>query len=633
MTKRKSEKHFGLVFATQVFTFISNTNEPNKLMKNYKFTGVSKVVFTMVLILSNTLIFGQIQKDIKSRITRVIVFPMGAQLENEASFDVIPGKMQLSFKGLSPYINKESIRIDGDGNFTILNVLFQTDYLNQLEKSKAQNDLNESIKQYQNMVEDENTWIKILSEKIEFLKSNKTVTGKEQALSPEVFKSLSSIYGDNFEKYSLEILKRQRLIASYNKELEKLNNQLLALNSEKDIPSGTITVIIDSKKTLTSHIAISYLVDNAGWYPSYDIRFMDVTKPLSISFKANINQNTGVDWKDVELILSTARTNISAQIPELTVNYLQFYSQTYKGNSGFISSPALSNSISMPSQSQVQIRGIGKLDDSTPLYVVDGVPQSDISSISPENIDKIEVLKDASATAIYGARGSSGVILVTTKKFKDESGTPLTVTSKNETSNEFAVEAKQTINSDNKLNTITFKETSLISTFEYQSIPKLSKHAYLVGKVSDWSKADLMDGESNIYLENSFVGKSAVNTQQYSDTLDISFGVDNNIMVNREKIKDFSESQFIGSNKKETYAWKLTVKNNKSYPVRMKLWDQVPISSTKEIQVEALELSGGTMNSNTGKVKWILDLKPNETRQIILKYSVKYPEDKTVLVD
>ncbi|HEX3006874.1 MAG TPA: mucoidy inhibitor MuiA family protein, partial [Bacteroidales bacterium] len=268
-----------------------------------------------------------------------------------------------------------------------------------------------------------------------------------------------------------------------------------------------------------------------------------------------------------------------------------------------------------------------------PLYVVDGEPREDISSIPPEAIESMQVLRDASATSMYGSRGANGVIIVTTKKDEEMYNLPTTVTSKNETSNEFMVAAKQSINSDNKLNTITFKEVNLISTYEYQSIPKMAKNVYLVGKVNDWHKADLMDGEANIYLENSFVGKSQINTQQYSDTLDISFGVDNNIMINREKIKDYSESQMIGSNKKETYAWKITVRNNKNYPVKAKIWDQVPISSTKEIEVETLELSGGSMNQNTGKVKWLVDLGPNETKQLILKYSVKYPKDKTVIVD
>lgn len=590
----------------------------------------------IVMIAFQSFSTAQTEKEVKSKITNVTVYSSGAQVERSAAFDLQQGKSILSFKNLSPYISKESIRVDGDGNYTILNVQLQNDYLNQLEKTKEINDLNTGIQQFQDKIEDEATWIKILNEKLEFLKANKTIAGKDQAVNPEVFKSLNQIYGENFEKYTLEVLKRNRIIKDYSKETEKLQNQLSTLNSKSELPSGTITIMVDAKKAQNSSIKLDYLVDNASWYPSYDIRFLDVNKPLTVSFKANISQNTGVDWKNVDLKLATAKTNISAQIPYLNANYLQFYYPSYSNNmlQGKVSGVQLSNSVVPSASSEMKIRGITSINgNDAPLYVVDGVPQSDISSLNPDVIESVNVLKDAASTAIYGSRGSNGVVIITTKQDYDKSDVPLTVTAKNETSNEYIVDSQQSVNSDNKLNSITFRESQLNATYEYQSIPKLSKNVYLIAKINDWYKADLMDGEANIYLENSYVGKSRINTQQFSDTLDISFGIDNNISVNREKIKEFSQSEFIGSNKKATYAWKLTMRNNKPYAIKAKLIDQVPVSSNKEIQVEALELSGGVMNENTGKVSWSIELKPNETKQVVLKYSVKSPKDKTVLVD
>ena len=67
---------------------------------------------------------------------------------------------------------------------------------------------------------------------------------------------------------------------------------------------------------------------------------------------------------------------------------------------------------------KVVIRGMGTAGSNTPLYVVDGVPGGDISDLSPNDIESIDVLKDAASSAIYGARASNGVILVNTKKGK-----------------------------------------------------------------------------------------------------------------------------------------------------------------------------------------------------------------------
>ncbi len=71
----------------------------------------------------------------------------------------------------------------------------------------------------------------------------------------------------------------------------------------------------------------------------------------------------------------------------------------------------------------VRIRGIGTLNNASPLYVVDGMLVDDIQFLAPSDVESIEVLKDASATAIYGSRGANGVIIISTRKGTTETGT------------------------------------------------------------------------------------------------------------------------------------------------------------------------------------------------------------------
>ncbi len=78
----------------------------------------------------------------------------------------------------------------------------------------------------------------------------------------------------------------------------------------------------------------------------------------------------------------------------------------------------VSNSGEPGSGATIKIRGIGSINGSNPLYVVDGYQTGDISFLAPADIETIDVLKDASATAIYGSRGANGVVVVTTKKGK-----------------------------------------------------------------------------------------------------------------------------------------------------------------------------------------------------------------------
>ena len=73
----------------------------------------------------------------------------------------------------------------------------------------------------------------------------------------------------------------------------------------------------------------------------------------------------------------------------------------------------------MPGESfKVTIRGLGTIGNSSPLYVIDGVPGGDINMLNPSDIESIDVLKDAASSAIYGSRAANGVVLVTTKQGK-----------------------------------------------------------------------------------------------------------------------------------------------------------------------------------------------------------------------
>jgi TonB-dependent SusC/RagA subfamily outer membrane receptor len=596
---------------------------------------MKKNSYTLIIaLLASITSFGQTEKEISSTIEKVTVFTQGAQIENVATVALQPGQMTIKLTGLSPYLKKESVRVEGDGSFTILNVQSQIDYLNEKENDSEMAGLEARVEELKQKVEDEETAIKIQRDKLEFLTVNREIAGKDQALNPETFKTLLTLYAENVEALNLNILKRQRQISGYQTNLKKLQSQIGMLNMETDDVTGTILVTIETKQVKTTKLRFMYRVDQASWYPSYDIRFNGLNMPLSILYKANIRQKTGVDWKNVNLVLSTAKTNVSAQIPGFEPFYLQFYVPRVADMlQGRVAGLAVTeNKAGFDADTLVRIRGLSSVRNQTVLYVVDGIPQSDISDLSPDDIQQMEVLKDAAATSIYGSRAANGVVVITTKKRK-ESSIPLTITSRRETSDEYSIESAQTIVSNNKPVTISYKEPEILAFFEYKSIPVQSENVFLIGRIPDWYKADFLSGEANIYLENAFVGKSHINSDEVKDTLEISFGTDNRINIKRERLPEFSENQFVGPNRKESIGYRIMVRNNKSYAVTVKVVDQIPVSTNKEIQVDVLDLSGGILDKENGKVSWEVKLNPNESEDLLIKYAVKYPKEKRVILE
>jgi uncharacterized protein (TIGR02231 family) len=197
----------------------------------------------------------------------------------------------------------------------------------------------------------------------------------------------------------------------------------------------------------------------------------------------------------------------------------------------------------------------------------------------------------------------------------------------------FDVSVPYSVPSDSKIQTIEIQRTTTPADYKYVTVPKMSTLAYLTGNIIDWAKQSLLSGEATLYFENTFVGKSYLNVNQLTDTLTISLGTDNSILVKREKRKDFTSRKVIGTNKTETYSFLITLRNNKTNPIKITVNDQMPVSSNSSITVEPVELSGGKLNSETGSVKWDLEIKPQEKKELVFTYSVKYPKNQNVILE
>jgi uncharacterized protein (TIGR02231 family) len=148
--------------------------------------------------------------------------------------------------------------------------------------------------------------------------------------------------------------------------------------------------------------------------------------------------------------------------------------------------------------------------------------------------------------------------------------------------------------------------------------------------VKDWAKYGLLSGQTNIYFNGTFVGKTYINASQTTNELPISMGIDKQITVKRERLEDFCESKLIGSNKKETIGIETTVKNTKSKTVIVIVKEHIPISSNSDIEVNLLEKSNAKYNAKTGMLSWKLELEPGASQAVIFKYEVKYPKDRKV---
>jgi uncharacterized protein (TIGR02231 family) len=250
---------------------------------------MKKLIFVSMgffIILSSVAAEGE--KEIKAPVSQVTVYPDRAQLTHVASIDLAAGKTNLKLTGLSPYIDAQSIQVKGIGEFTILAVNLQNNYLQNLDDLPEVKNIRKQIEALQLKIEDEKAAINTLDEKQSFLATNRAILVKESSFSLEQFKNLMDLYTNNIDQVNSLRLKKNRLIKDYEKQVADLQKQISDQQGRLSLPSGEITVSVSSDKAVSGKMTFKYVVSNAGWYPSYDIRVDDINKPVTINFKANV---------------------------------------------------------------------------------------------------------------------------------------------------------------------------------------------------------------------------------------------------------------------------------------------------------------------------------------------------------
>jgi uncharacterized protein (TIGR02231 family) len=202
-----------------------------------------------------------------------------------------------------------------------------------------------------------------------------------------------------------------------------------------------------------------------------------------------------------------------------------------------------------------------------------------------------------------------------------------------QTNFEFTITEPFSIKSDGEVRATDMVEYGLDALYEYSCVPKIDLDAFLIAKVTGWDEYNFLAGEANLFFEGKFIGKSVLDTRHSSDTLRISLGRDSNVSVKREKLKNLSSRQLIGSSQKSSFTYEITVRNKKTQPVLILIEDQLPIPNTKDIDVDKIEDSNAAHNEETGLLKWKKVIQPGKSETIKLQYAIRYPKSSNMILE
>jgi len=622
-------------------------------------------ILLLSLIFSNVFSQEILEKEIKTEVNEVTVFLDGAQIVRKKTVDLIKGKSIIKFVNLSPFIDAKSVQVKAEGELTVLSVNHQQNYLDKLEKSAELTDLEKQLETIEDKIKLENTYLSIIKEELTFLQENRDIGGKNEQVSVTNLQQASDFYSNKLTSLKMKEIERNKTLKTLNEQKNDLQNQINTLTSKKEYPTGEILVKVDAKNTNKFSLELTYLVGNAGWFPSYDIRAKNINEPVQLIYKANVKQDTKVDWSNVKLKFSSAVPNVSGVAPELQTYFLNYNTlpPTYKLTTNSVRGKVVdSNGEPLPGANVVvegtTIGTVTDLDGNYSITIPNNSSQLTFSFIgfnsktlpisnsvmnialeeSAMELEEVVVIgygtqKKESLTGALQGR-AAGINVDKSIKIRGTSSLAIPIAQvENQTTVDFEINTPYTIKSDNKNYTVDMEFYDLPAFYQYYCVPKIDKDAFLIAKIVDWEKYNLLEGEANVFFEDTYVGKTIMDVRYASDTLEISLGRDKKVSVNREKIKDFTNKQFIGNKKEETRVWETSVKNNKTQAINMIILDQVPVSTNEEIEVNVQDISGAKQNSETGEIKWEFELTPNDKKEFVLKYSVKYPKYRNLIVE
>lgn len=509
----------------------------------------------------------------KADLKNVTVFTNAAELNHSTDVNIPVGSSEIVFTHVANNIDENSIQVGTSADVTILSVRPALNYMDADIKteaySKVENEYKSALtalKKLQNEKAAEESLLKLLEQ-------NQKIAGEGSSTTVAELTKMAEFYKPKYLEVKNNITALEEKITEQQDIVDKAKVQFDEVEGQTSGSGGQLIVQVMNNQTGNHPFSISYLTRGASWSASYELRAENTTAPLQIVYKANVSQQTGVDWQQVHLRLSTSNPSQGGVAPTLSPWHLYY--------------------------------------------------QQDVATTLPGRTAGIMVQPQARQAKIVGAT------------MEDVAAAPQALNDyvqqvENQLHTTFDIDIPYTIASNGKQHAVNLKEYTHPASYQYYVAPRLNQDVFLLAELTDYEKLNLVPGQANVIFENMLVGKTFINPNEATDTLKLSLGRDKMISVKREQINDLSSSRLLGNSRTQTSIYEISIKNNKKSAVSLTLQEQYPLSTDKSMDITLEEADGAEVNKDTGIVTWKLNIPVGATQKVKFGYSVKHPKDKQV---
>ncbi|OCG07642.1 hypothetical protein A9G13_05315 [Gilliamella sp. wkB178] len=262
-------------------------------------------------------------------LNKVTLFLKGAELQGQAKVALTKGESEIILTGIANGVNPDSIAVGfaADSKVKILSTSLQ----NNTEANKPANSdiepLLAQFKQLQQQYTTTNIQYQAAAETVALLQGNRLEgLTKTTAMQDAVDFIKTNLVNALNEQYALQT-DLDNLKQQIDDCQQKIDQQQAATHSL----NNAIAVKVLADKDVTVPVMVSYVITGAGWQPSYDVRVTDINSPLQLTYKANVYQQSGIDWQNVDFSLSTANPSEGITAPVLSPWQIDMYTNEKSG--------------------------------------------------------------------------------------------------------------------------------------------------------------------------------------------------------------------------------------------------------------------------------------------------------------
>ena len=552
-----------------------------------------------LLLLAAALGAAEVKTD-GAAITQVTVYADRAEVVRTFKGRLEAGEQTLVFDRLPGATRLDQLRVEGRGAFTLVDIRPETVQTKEVanEQVRALQDALKAQDLRQQALNQTEARLTFQKSALDKMLARLTSAGKESA-NPEMDPLKWAAFLD-FQDKQLAEVDRQLLALQTDREavraeVDRLNRELGALRGNERRSRLLAKVNLDVRQAGEVEVNLSYLVRGPSWSPSYDMRADTKAKTLEVTYRAEVRQATGEDWRGVSLRLSTAQPGLAGREPKMDPWFLTkaeavAFAGTVSG--GLVVNGRADNRFQM--FNEVQVMG-------------NSMTTSGLAGTDP--LKRMEAMDERRASVQAG-------------------GTAAT----------FVIDRKSDILADNKPAQVTVMRESFPAYFRHTCVPKLSPFVYLKTKAVNKTGFTFLPGPTAVFLDGAFVAQANLDLVPSGQDFWTYLGVDQGVSVERKVLARREETTGVFGKKtlRTVFDQVFKLKNGKATDIELVLWDQVPASNHEDIKVvfeePRYEKDTDDLKLNESKfLEWRLPLKAGAKQDLPFRFAVERPEDIQVV--